>query len=234
MPNAILVLLAYLLGSWLLSRAGLAAPQQLKEEIVETVASRIAQSVPGVTAIYDDIDDPPWRDLFDASKQVEIVARFFDGITRNYYRSIVSFFRRSGSMRIITLDPRNEEAISVTNIQRNTEQAAHVDNVLDRWISTLKAVDKARIEAGSPVGSVRLFLLPYATNYTAYCFDGKNLLLNSVEHFFLRIYRSPRILLDLRSAESVQQFWQHEMEATQRHAVEVADIGQFIKELQAR
>jgi hypothetical protein len=230
-PSAIVVLLAYLFGSWLLSRAGLAAPQQLKEEIVETVASSMSKSIPAVLAIYNDIIDVPWGKFFDSSERVQIVGRFFDGPVGISYRSAVGFFRRGGFMLIITVDPRADEAMKITNDQRNIEQRTHEDDVRYRLISGLRVIDKAREEAGCATDRVEVFLLPFATNYSAYCFDDKDLIINPTEHFFLSVNRSPRVHFDLRMADGMRRFWRHETEAATRHSLVVSNLAEYLKDL---
>lgn len=206
-PGSIAVILGYLTASILLFRGGTANPWELEENIVQRLTAELV-NVPGIIGIYTEIDEVPWQQLFGSSREVDIIARFFDGIVKD--RSL-KFFRNGGSVSIVTWDPRQGGLLSTANVHRNAMSLPHRENVKNRLLTGLRLLDNARVKANAEAKRLDVFVLPYLPNYAGYCFDNRMLVLLPYEHGFDPECRAPRLLLDLAAAVSFRRFWENEM-----------------------
>jgi hypothetical protein len=183
--------------------------------------------------VVERFEDEQWDVLFAQSQKVEIVARFFDGVVKSPRLS--EFFESGGVLRVVTLDPRDDAAMAVTNVQRHGDPDLWPDEVTTRVVKGLRsahgALRRAMRQGVGSKGELEVYFAKWPLNFAGYCFDEKTLVINPYEHFFTASTRSPRFEIDLREAAAFRRFWEQEMAGLAIPENHVSDLQAFLERL---
>ncbi|HWC49852.1 MAG TPA: hypothetical protein VG448_13305 [Solirubrobacterales bacterium] len=208
LPSAVVVLIAYLLGSYLLFRKGVSSFQQLREEIVEAVVAS-SQPVRGLVAVYTDFGAPPWDALWSESREVVLVARFFDGIVRENVPSLERFWQnKNATVEAVIPDPRSRAALQSLDHQRDGNIVR--DDPLGRILRGLWVIEQARASQAASASAFEIYLAEDPLSYAAYCFDNEHLLLKAYEYQLEPADRFPRSHFLLSDNDPLSRFWHAE------------------------
>lgn len=212
LPDAAVVLVAYLVTRQWLARKGLSEADDLELAVARHVA-KIISPVPGIMSLGQAVSDHPWRELIDrSSKTLDIVGRFFDApIHEIGLDRLQSFYDRGGRIRAMIYDPSDRAAVGVVSSQWNSEtgKKLHPEDVASRLLTSIKLLENARLEAGAPEDAVQIMTVP-AVNYAAYCFDDRDLIIVPYAEATKYSAPPPRFHIDLTIASTVRDFWRHE------------------------
>jgi hypothetical protein len=210
LPNLAAALLVYLAISFILARVGISEAQELRDEIATKVAASVVPA-PGIRSLTSRVDELDWRKLFEESRSIDVIGRFFDGVLRYADSGLDTFFRKGGRIRVVTHDPADERLAQIADEQRNGDPRLHSDDASERFRRTLKGLHNARIRANAPADRIQVYVHETSINYAGYCFDDELLLLVPHAHRHVEEAREPQLLIDLTISPIVAAFWRNEI-----------------------
>lgn len=210
LAGALAILAAFVVGTVWFSRHGLSTGQQLVAEVANAVEGRMSVTDQGLRALQVDLNLVSWSELFQGTKTIVIIDRYFDGWAEICFPLLVSFFKGGGTADIYLSHPTFDRVITTTAEQHFPPGEVSRKDMSRRALESVEKLDSACREADSPEDRITVRYVKEVVNYAAIAFDNDALVLKPYELFFRAIGRSPVTVWDTHAAPQIAGFWTHE------------------------
>jgi len=200
-PSVMAALLAFVVGYVILDRVGVLSIIPYIQELM---------SLKNLKSFYTAHKDVPWGTVYENARTIDIGVFYYNHLPKENFDKLVSFFRRGGKLRLLLIDPENQNLLQT--VGNHFFQGMKPEVLAQKVLESASTYYQAYKRSGSKKAKCEVWFFPDLFHYTFTYVDGVHLYMSPYGQFeFDPQLLSPVTVIDLSTDKDVRGYWENQL-----------------------